>query len=103
MDREKTKNEPVEGWIARARRGKTKAYKAQAYLNKEEEEWFRKFMEENNLGVSAATRLCIRHVMVEHKMKELGRARLRENEKKNGVNVGALVGLRGDNGRPDED
>lgn len=67
----------------------------QCYLQPDEYEWFQNFMHDNGFkNESAAVRLCIRHVKIEHGMKERG---YNSTVAKHEVEVENLLGLRGTN------
>lgn len=82
----------LEEWIVRARNGKTISRRVQCYLNDSDYEWFLNFRNERGLKESPALRLCLRHIMVEHGMKERGR---NSSVAKHEVDVDSLLNLRG--------
>lgn len=78
--------------IARARKGKTKARRLQAYVNDELYEWFKELQAAHGLNESQTVKLCLRHVKNEHRMQERGQRRALESHE---VDVGKLAALRG--------
>lgn len=81
--------EPKEVWIARARKGTTKAKRLQAYVNDDLYEWFKELQEHYGLNESQTVKMCLRHVKVEHDMQKRGGQSMRE------INIDKLSALSG--------
>ncbi|MFA7161841.1 MAG: hypothetical protein WC083_04645 [Candidatus Methanomethylophilaceae archaeon] len=78
--------------IARARKGKTKARRLQCYVNDKLYDWFSEFREAHGLNESQAVKLCLRHVMVEHRMQDRGK---RHALKSHEIDIDKIAALRG--------
>lgn len=81
--------EPKEVWIARARKGTTKAKRLQAYVNDDLYKWFKELQEELGLNESQTVKMCLRHVKIEHSMQSRGEKWARE------INMDKLAALSG--------